>query len=239
MGRKLTQEEFIERCKKVHGDNYDYSLVEYKNCKSKVKIICKEHGIFEQVAETHTAGFICPKCSGHKTIDELLVEAKAIHGDNYDYSLVEYKKKRDKVKIKCNNCGTIFEQTLFHHINRMQGCINCYNSRNSRGSQEIKKILDNNNIPYLTEFWFTNCRGDKKPLHFDFYMPDYNVIMEYQGEQHYKIAKHWGGIEKFKKQQKYDQIKRDFCKDKKIKLLEITYQDDIKEKLKEEFFWIN
>ena len=68
---------FILKSKKIHGDAYDYSLVEYINCKKKVKIICKEHGIFEQTPNNHLKGQNCPICKKslkNKTQDEFLVD---------------------------------------------------------------------------------------------------------------------------------------------------------------------
>ena len=65
MSNNLKQENVIERFEIVHGDKYDYSLVEYVNSKSKIKIICKEHGIFEQIPNSHLNGNGCKKC-GYK-----------------------------------------------------------------------------------------------------------------------------------------------------------------------------
>ena len=76
---------FIEKAKEIHGDKYDYSLVEYKNNKTKIKIICKEHGIFEQSPYLHLKGSGCPKCYYKKlsnqntfTINEFIEKAKNI-----------------------------------------------------------------------------------------------------------------------------------------------------------------
>jgi hypothetical protein len=66
--RKLTQKEFIEKSRKSHGDEYDYSLVEYKNNYTKVKIICLKHGVFEQKPHHHFSGKGCPKCYGRNEL---------------------------------------------------------------------------------------------------------------------------------------------------------------------------
>lgn len=67
MPKKLTKEQFIETAKLVHGGNYDYSLADYVNVDTKVKIKCKEYGnIFEQTPYTHKKGSGCPKCSAIK-----------------------------------------------------------------------------------------------------------------------------------------------------------------------------
>lgn len=61
--KTLTTEQFIEKAKKIHKDRYDYSLVEYVNSQTKVKIICQKHGIFEQTPNNHLKGCNCPKCA--------------------------------------------------------------------------------------------------------------------------------------------------------------------------------
>jgi hypothetical protein len=123
--KRLTTEEFIKKAKVVHGDKYDYSLVEYKNRRIEIKIICPEHDIFEQIPTNHLNGKGCPKCGGNikKTTEEFIKKAKVVHGDKYDYSLVEYKNAKTKIKIICPEHG-IFEQTPECHSNS-QGCPKC------------------------------------------------------------------------------------------------------------------
>jgi len=116
--KRLTTEEFIEKSIKVHGDRYDYSLVEYKNAHTKVKIICKEHGVFEQTPNTHLNGSGCLECGGTKQLNtkKFIKKAKEIHGKKYDYSLVNYINAKTKIKIICTNHGE-FEQTPNSHLN--------------------------------------------------------------------------------------------------------------------------
>jgi hypothetical protein len=110
----LTNEIFIKRSNIIHNNKYDYSLVEYKNNKTKVKIICPIHGEFEQQPSKHLGGGGCRKCSIlYKTLSlsEFIKKSKEMHGDKYDYSLVEYKNSQIKVKIICPIHG-IFNQTV-------------------------------------------------------------------------------------------------------------------------------
>jgi len=122
---KLNTEEFIERAKKVHGDKYDYSMVEYVNAHTKVKIICPIHGEFEQMPNPHFNGSGCLKCSGSykMSTEELISKAKEVHGNKYDYSLVEYKDSKTKIKIKCPIHG-VFEQIPRTHL-KGTGCMEC------------------------------------------------------------------------------------------------------------------
>lgn len=119
-----TQEYFIERCLKVHGNEFDYSLVDYTSTKNKVKIICKIHGVFEQVAANHLKGSKCGKCRGHhKTTDEFVNESNAVHENRYEYYECVYKDALTKVKITCKIHG-VFEQSPNNHL-QGQGCPEC------------------------------------------------------------------------------------------------------------------
>ena len=107
------------------------------------------------------------------------------------------------------------------------GCPVC---NESFGERQIRQWLDKNNIMYESQKVFKNC-CNINTLPFDFYLPDYNVVIEYQGEQHYKPIDYFGGEKNFKMQQKRDNIKREYCKNNNIRLLEIPYYDSVEEKL--------
>lgn len=109
--RKLTREEFIQKAKDCHEDEYDYSKVDYVNAQTKVCIVChrkdifgNEHGEFWVTPGNFLQGTRCPKCnSTHWTTESFIAAAKIIHGDKYDYSKVEYKGSREKVCIICHD----------------------------------------------------------------------------------------------------------------------------------------
>jgi hypothetical protein len=88
---KLTNDEFIKKSHNIHGNKYDYSLVDYNNNKKKVKIICKEHGVFEQIPSIHLNNHGCPFCYNHNkySTEEVIKKFKEIHKNKYDYSLDE------------------------------------------------------------------------------------------------------------------------------------------------------
>jgi hypothetical protein len=124
--RSFSKEEFIKKTRKVHGDKYDYSKVNYVNNYTKVCIICPEHGEFWQTPSAHLRGQGCPKCKSKKqtcTTDEFIAKAKKIHGDKYDYSKVEYVNRKTKVCIICPKHGE-FWQTPNHHLSGC-GCPKC------------------------------------------------------------------------------------------------------------------
>jgi hypothetical protein len=122
---------FIEKAKLIHGDKYDYSKVDYKNCSTKVKICCKIHGEFEQTPNNHLSGYGCGKCAGtaKSNTNEFIKKVKLINGDKYDYSNVDYKNSTTKVKIGCKIHGE-FEQTPKLHL-KGHGCLKCGNILNA------------------------------------------------------------------------------------------------------------
>lgn len=126
MARKLTQEEFIARARRVHGDKYDYSKVKYVNKEEKVCIICPVHGEFWQIAASHMRGNQCPKCyyeSKMSNTEEFIKKARKIWGDRFDYSLSQYKDSKSLITINCPKHGT-WQSTPNRHL-RGGGCPRC------------------------------------------------------------------------------------------------------------------
>ena len=220
--KKILKDDFIGESKKIHGSKYDYSLVDYKNNFTKIKIICSIHGIFEQKPINHIIQKQgCLKCSGknQKTTDEFISLAEKIHDGLYDYSLVEYVRSHDKVKIICKKHG-VFEQSPKSHIGcKKQGCPTC---KKSKGENIIIKILEDNKFNFIHQKEFDNCI-DKRRLSFDFYLPDHNLCIEYDGIQHFESIDFWGGNDNLKYIQEHDKIKTDYCKNNNIKLIRIKY----------------
>jgi hypothetical protein len=122
---------FIQRAKKIHNNKWDYSLVKYANCKTKVEIICLLHGSFWQNPNNHLKGKGCPSCAKKyrsflfSSNAELFInKAKLVHKDrDYDYSLVNYINNHIKVTISCPVHGR-FYQTPGNHLFG-QGCQKC------------------------------------------------------------------------------------------------------------------
>jgi hypothetical protein len=139
--KKINNDTFIIKAKERHGDLFDYSLIEYKNMHTAVKIICPIHGLFTQTPMNHLKyGCIC--CSERKlsNSDEFIQKSKLINGDKYDYSLVDYKKSNIKVKIRCIEHNYIFEQTPNNHLSKNHGCPICGNrKRRLKRIEEISK----------------------------------------------------------------------------------------------------
>ena len=242
---KRAAKSFIIKAKQIHGDKYNYDDVDYKNAKLPVRIKCNTCGhVFYQNPNNHLRGQGCSSCYGNtkKTKEQFIENARKIHGNKYDYSKVVYKNNRTPMKIKCNKCNKYFYQDAGNHLSG-QGCPYC---ASSNGEKKIAEILTNNTIEFKQEYIFKDCK-DKRVLPFDFYLPLFNVCIEFQGKQHYKegfsfyLSYNRGNVEKatlqFEKTRYHDKLRREYCAKNNIVLLEIKYDENIEEKLQEYFKW--
>jgi len=146
--------EFPNKANLVHNNKYDYSLVEYTGNRYKVQIICPIHGSYQQTPNDHLSGKGCAECSRFSNTGAFIAKAKEIHGDRYDYSLVDYTHSKDKVKIVCRLHG-VFETNPSTHLKGHQ-CPHCSAKLNIGWSRTsfISKCLNNNNgfgILYILE----------------------------------------------------------------------------------------
>lgn len=218
-----TNTAFVEKAMLAHDNKYNYSLVEYKNSKTKIKIICEKHGIFEQTPAAHLTNG-CPNCcldNKKLSINKFITDSSTLHNYKYDYSLVNYKTTKDGIKIICPEHG-IFEQKLENHRSG-KGCPIC---RESKGERQVASLLKTNNIVFEKQKTFFGCKN-KRLLPFDFYLPEHNICIEYDGIQHFISQKIFGGENNLKYIQNNDMIKTKFCEDNNIKLLRIKYNTKI------------
>ena len=220
---KSNTEDFIKKSLNIHKNRYDYSKTVYNGAHSKVKIICKIHGVFNQEPSNHLKGSGCPNCTYNiGNTEKFIKKSSLIHNNKYDYSLVKYTQNKKPVKIICPLHG-VFEQTPDKHSNRKHGCPNC---NLSKGELEIKNFLELNNISFIQQFCFKNCKH-KLALPFDFYIPIYNLCIEFNGIQHYKAVAFFGGNSKLELQKKRDKKKQEYCKNNNIDLLTIKYNENV------------
>ena len=132
MVRRYSTNDFVLRAKEIHGDKYDYSLVNYTVSSGKVTIRCNTCGCnFEQVASDHLHGKGCPNCAGNRKMntDSFIKKAMKVHGTQYDYSKVNYINNHTGVVIICPVHGE-FVQLPQHHLNG-SGCPKCNQERNA------------------------------------------------------------------------------------------------------------
>lgn len=129
-----TTQEFIKTAQQIHGETYDYSLVNYKRVRTKIKIICKLHGEFTQTPHSHVVEKSgCPVCAGNirLTTADFIKQAQQVHGNKYDYSNVIYLNTHQKVHISCSVHGE-FKQTPNNHISKKSECPKCVSTRYSQ-----------------------------------------------------------------------------------------------------------
>lgn len=121
MASGRTTEKFIELVRAVHGDLYDYSKVVYVSSDKHVTIICKKHGEFNQLANLHRRGSICPSCATEQTtagkrkpLETFIKQAQEIHGEKYDYSKVVYTRNNNPIVIVCPSHGEFCQPPHIH-----------------------------------------------------------------------------------------------------------------------------
>ena len=122
----------------------------------------------------------------------------------------------------------MFEQRPANHISMKRGCPTC---NESKGEKAVAKYLDDNNIKYIREYRFNDCK-DKRVLPFDFYIKNKNVLIEFDGGQHKKAIEYFGGKEGFENIKRRDMIKTQYAKSHNIKLIRINNINEILDKLK-------
>jgi len=222
-----TDNDFIKKGNFIHNNKYDYTKIKYVNNHIKVNIICPIHGEFEQTPNSHLNNSGCPFCVKNikTTTDSFITKSKLKHGDKYDYSKVKYYNSKTQVIIGCTKHG-VFLQTPTDHLS---GC-GCPKCKQSKGERNVRMFLEYNNIKYIAEKTFDDCKNTYK-LPFDFYLPEKNTLIEYDGTQHFKPEKFYGGDEGFKYRQLNDKIKTDYALANNIKLIRIKYDECIESKL--------
>jgi Zn finger protein HypA/HybF involved in hydrogenase expression len=226
----LTRQEFVDKTISVHGDKFIYDKVKYINNRTPIIITCKFHGDFNQKPNYHLSGNGCPKCGGTSklSLEGFIDRSNLIHDFKYDYSKSELINSKKKVKIICLKHGE-FMQSPSHHM-MGSGCPTC---NESKGEKLVAKILKEKSVNFVRQKRFKYCKN-KAVLPFDFYLPDLNVLIEFDGAQHFypwrlkdtEVAKL-----KLKKTQENDLIKTEFCKKNEIKLLRIRFDENVKNKL--------
>ena len=197
-----------------------------KNQETYIRYICPnhEHKGIQEISLTHLKdkSIGCPYCSGwYKNTTEFIEEMKNIHP--YINIVGEYKGSESHIKCKCMICGHEWSP-IARSLKNGEGCPCC---KMSKGEKLIKLFLDRNNIFYIYQNRFDKC-CDKFPLPFDFYIPDKNLVIEYDGEQHFMPVDFankgllWAE-ENFQKIIYHDNIKNKYCSENGINLLRIPY----------------
>ena len=234
---KLNSDKFIEKAKEKHSDKYDYSLVDYQDSNTPVRVICPRHKD-EWVEETGNEYFLV-RPSKHLQgqgckFDYLESKVKYSDSDLRDKALkfktaAEFKRNSPLLFNSAQKRGKEFYDKITSHF---------VAEKESSGEKQIAKILVDNGLIDESclvsknclnrEKIFENCINTKqgkycRPLRFDFFIPEINTIVEFDGEQHFRPSKKFGG-EKFEVTKENDQIKNEFCRKNNINLIRIHYK---------------
>ena len=224
--QRKTKKQFELDAKAKHsGHLYEYDNFNYVNDSTDGWIFCKSCDVhFLQSPNTHLQGSGCMLCGIKKVHDiqserakkRFFVRSAELHGDSYDYSEVVYKTAKTKVKIYCNTCRCYFWQSPNNHTSG-NGCSTC--NKNNKTEARIFKELQNNFQS------LTILRNFKPPFlgkqEYDIYIPDLNIAIEYDGEQHSNEGHFF-----YNDRIKYlDRRKNVLSKRNGIKLYRISYKD--------------
>jgi len=181
---KYNEMEFIEKCKKIHGEKYDYTDINYKAGDIKINIKCKLHGFFEQLPLNHLKGNGCYKCKNLcRTTQDFIEKATKIHNDTYDYSKVKYNTSREKVIIICKKHGD-FLQSPNDHLNGC-GCMKCNYYRHSKVSLIWLKQIETKlgyEIQHAGNIGEKEIKINNKIIKFDGYDNKTNTVFEFYGD---------------------------------------------------------
>ena len=225
---------FIEKARQIHNDKYDYSKVNYVNSRTKVCIICPEHGEFWQTPHNHLKGYGCAECGKEKshlpkiTTEDFIAKSKEIHGNKYDYSKVCYKTSDTKVCIICAEHGE-FWQTPSNHMNG-SGCPKCANEKRKNALIKDTKLFidaatlihdgkpEDEIISLFTEIEHQqHNREILNGMEIDIFIPPLKLGIEYNGLR-------WHS-EEFGKDHRYHLDKLNKCNEQGIKLIQI-FEDE-------------
>lgn len=225
-----SHEDFIKEAAIKHENKYDYSLCIYEASKKKVLINCPKHGGFFQTPGSHLNGNGCPKCgleliaiSRRISSEHFIENARKVHGERYDYSSLKYFDHDTKVEIKCRDHGSFYQNPISHLIGK--GCPRC---RKSKGEEMVRQILELSNIVFETQKSFDSLLSEKGGnLLFDFFIPQYNLLIEFDGWQHKNFLKWFHKTyDNFERSQKRDETKNNWAKDNKYNLIRLDKIDE-------------
>ncbi len=227
---------YLVLCRKIHGLKYRY-YNDYISARTKIKINCPLHGDFYQRALDHiNQKQGCPKCANEQhslrlrdSREDFIRKANEVHDNYYTYPRTDYKDNRTKVIITCPIHGDFLQKPSIHlRGNNSLGC-GCQKCKQSNGEKYLSQILDKLNIYYSREYILK-----PNPYRYDFYLPEYDVYIEYHGEQHYKSVDYFGGKKALKYNKRRDKIKIEIIKRSTGLLITLKYTFNTLEKIEDE-----
>ncbi|MCW1966417.1 hypothetical protein [Polynucleobacter sp.] len=222
--RKLSDEEFNKRLfSRHHGEII--ALEPYTQSKQPLRVQHLKCGKIWAVEPRVVLRCGCHNCANRKTDAQFKEELAIVH-NNEIVALEPYQTLKTKILVR-HTCGNEWLASPGELISKETGCPWC---ASSKGNKKIATFLSKRAIAFMPEVRFYGCRH-KAPLPFDFYLTDYKTLIEYDGEQHFKIVEYWGGQAGLEERQLRDQIKNKWAIENKMELHRIRYDEDIDERL--------
>ena len=242
INREKRAKKYIGQARQI-CDEMGYALLttedEFTDVKMQIQFVCSIHGNQSMMLDNFLRGHRCTQCGRENVGDALRHNQdyvkeciESVNGNkwlNYGEYIGSYE---HNLIIQCS-CGNIFTTCFSNYIRAgVNTCYSC-SCKESSGEKLIRNFLENNNIYYEQEKRFEDCK-DKKSLPFDFYVPDYNLIIEFDGQHHFEDIR---GELNHKTTVKHDKLKNEYCTSHNINLLRIPYWDghNIDNILKEKF----
>ncbi len=199
---KWDTDKFIEESKKIHGNKYCYDFTVFESMKKKIVIKCGFNHIFKTYPYTHLGGSNCAECTNNKiTNNEFIKKSIKIFGDNvFDYSKVEYKGVYKKINLFCiKNNHSLFLTPNSHY--KSLGCNMCKNTSEKILFDKLKSVY--NSLSFQKYFREIN---EIKNYPFDYFLEEFKIIIELDGDQHFKEVKIFKG-QTVEERQRVDFIK--------------------------------
>lgn len=223
-GKQLPEWYVLDKLKKVSP--HIELLEPYVNLTTSIKYYCKKHNQYSKnTLQNLLKGEGCCYC-GREKLSVLNMLSKEEYQQrvslkNPNVTVLEYNGSHSSVaKFKCNLCSHIWESSASYMSSDGKLCPNCQ-KMHYKGEKRVSDVLNVYNIEYIEQYRFEDCK-DKRPLPFDFFLPKYNICIEYDGKQHFEQREGWTDLKHI---QYHDNIKTRYCEENNIKLIRIPYWD--------------
>ncbi len=221
--RMKTADDFKEQLRILFGDNYTV-IGEYTGSKKGILVrhnICGNEFVKSPIAILTRNCKFCSTLSQMKTHEQFIENIAMLVGDEYT-PVEQYKGAHNKIKMRHETCGHVWKTTPHKFVSTGRRCPKC---NESKGETAIRRFLESNNISFISQYRINECRLNRV-LPFDFGVlknGELSVLIEYDGEQHFKPIESFGGEKAYNELQIRDKVKDKFCMDNDIKLLRIPY----------------
>lgn len=222
--KPFSKTDFISKLKIKFGNSIDYRYVKFSGMNSDAHIFCKTHGkIIRTAKNILNSEFACTKCSSTFALNKnyFIEKANKKHNNFYDYSNLNesnFTNNKSLINIICPKHGN-FKQRIKNHLSG-HGCSKC---SASLGEKLIMSKLNELNINFISQYPLVKNHESNRFLKVDFFLPEKNTVIEYDGYQHIYPVDFFGGDKTLKRIQKLDIIKNQYCNDNNIKLIRINF----------------